>query len=75
MEPTDTFAEKVKHYDKEFTKLLLVLLKEINDVASDNPSDRFINLVHRINFNSFYNEQMDKLCAKEAAHCDQVALR
>ncbi|KAL9879281.1 gamma-tubulin complex component 2 homolog isoform X2 [Glossina fuscipes] len=64
--PTDTFSERVKRFDLEFTALLIGLLKQINDVASDNPSDRFINLVHRINFNSFYNEQMDKLCAKDA---------
>lgn len=64
--PTDTFSERVKRFDLEFTGLLIGLLKQINDVASDNPSDRFINLVHRINFNSFYNEQMDKLCAKDS---------
>ncbi|XP_073828150.1 gamma-tubulin ring protein 84 isoform X2 [Musca autumnalis] len=66
MAPTDTFSERVKRFDLEFTGLLIGLLKQINDVASDNPSDRFINLVHRINFNSFYNEQMDKLCAKDS---------
>nr|XP_036227794.1 gamma-tubulin complex component 2 homolog isoform X1 [Bactrocera oleae] len=64
--PNDTFSERVKRFDLEFTGLLIGLLKQINDVASDNPSDRFINLVHRINFNSFYNQQMDKLCAKDS---------
>ncbi|KAM7350453.1 gamma-tubulin ring protein 84 isoform 1-T1 [Cochliomyia hominivorax] len=66
MAPTDTFSERVKRFDLEFTGLLIGLLKQINDVASENPSDRFINLVHRINFNSFYNEQMEKLCAKDS---------
>ncbi|XP_037917407.1 gamma-tubulin complex component 2 homolog isoform X2 [Hermetia illucens] len=64
--PTDTFSERVKRFDLEFTGLLIGFLRQISDVASDNPSDRFINLVHRINFNSFYNEQLDKLCAKDA---------
>uniref|UniRef100_A0A1A9W9K4 Gamma-tubulin complex component n=1 Tax=Glossina brevipalpis TaxID=37001 RepID=A0A1A9W9K4_9MUSC len=64
--PTDTFSEHVARFDLEFTTLLIGLLKQINVIASDNPSDRFINLVHRINFNSFYNEQMDKLSEKDA---------
>ncbi|XP_054729758.1 gamma-tubulin complex component 2 homolog isoform X1 [Anastrepha obliqua] len=69
--PNDTFSERVKRFDLEFTGLLIGLLKQINDVASDNPSDRFINLVHRINFNSFYNQQMDKLCAKDSMMAHQ----
>ncbi|XP_004536680.1 gamma-tubulin complex component 2 homolog isoform X2 [Ceratitis capitata] len=66
MVPSDTFSERVKRFDLEFTGILIGLIKQINDVASDNPSDRFINLVHRINFNSFYNQQIDKLCAKDS---------
>ncbi|XP_055388883.1 gamma-tubulin complex component 2 homolog isoform X2 [Condylostylus longicornis] len=64
--PSDTFSERVKRFDLEFTGLLIGLLKQINEVATENSADRCINLVHRINFNSFYNEQMEKLCAKDA---------
>jgi len=46
--------------------MLISFLKQINDLAKENTSDRFMNLVHRINFNGFYSEQMEKLCVKDA---------
>lgn len=47
MDPSETFSQKVKRFDLEFTGLLIGLLKRITDVAFVNPSDKFINLVHR----------------------------
>lgn len=47
LDPSETFSEKVKRFDLEFTGLLIGLLKRITDVAFVNPSDKFINLVHR----------------------------
>ncbi|EDW66093.1 gamma-tubulin complex component 2 homolog isoform X1 [Drosophila virilis] len=66
LDETDTFAERVKRFDLEFTGMLISFLKQINDLAKDNTADRFMNLVHRINFNGFYSEQMEKLCVKNA---------
>lgn len=66
MDPTDTFSERVKRFDLEFTGLLISFLKQINNMAKKNTADRFMNLVHRINFNAFYTDQMDKLCMKDA---------
>ncbi|XP_026837974.1 gamma-tubulin complex component 2 homolog isoform X2 [Drosophila erecta] len=64
--PEDTFSERVKRFDLEFTGLLISFLKQINTMAKKNTADCFMNLVHRINFNAFYSDQMDKLCAKDA---------
>ncbi|KAH8325832.1 hypothetical protein KR067_008769, partial [Drosophila pandora] len=66
LDPTDTFSERVKRFDLEFTGLLISFLKQINNMAKKNTADRFMNLVHRINFNAFYTDQMDKLCMKDA---------
>ncbi|XP_017066983.1 gamma-tubulin complex component 2 homolog isoform X2 [Drosophila eugracilis] len=66
LDPADTFSERVKRFDLEFTGLLLSFLKQINSMAKKNTADRFLNLVHRINFNAFYTEQIDKLCVKDA---------
>ncbi|KAH8354810.1 hypothetical protein KR084_008685, partial [Drosophila pseudotakahashii] len=66
LDPTDTFSERVKRFDLEFTGLLISFLKQINNMAKKNTADRFMNLVHRINFNAFYSDQMDKLCVKDA---------
>ncbi|KAH8396173.1 hypothetical protein KR222_004543, partial [Zaprionus bogoriensis] len=66
LDPTETFSERVNSFDLEFTGMLISFLKQINDLAKDNTADRFMNLVHRINFNGFYSEQMEKLCATNA---------
>ncbi|XP_016949576.1 gamma-tubulin complex component 2 homolog isoform X2 [Drosophila biarmipes] len=66
LDPADTFSERVKRFDLEFTGLLISFLKQINTMAKKNTADRFMNLVHRINFNAFYSDQMDKLCVKDA---------
>lgn len=56
LKPTVEYLAHVKRFDEEFTELLMRLLNSINILASENPSGKFINLVHRINFNGFYNK-------------------
>ncbi|XP_055707813.1 gamma-tubulin complex component 2 homolog isoform X2 [Phlebotomus papatasi] len=65
MDPSETFSETVKRFDLEFTGVLIGLLKHINDVANDNAADNLINLLHRINFNNFYSDQLNFLCTKD----------
>uniref|UniRef100_A0A1Q3G1T4 Gamma-tubulin complex component n=1 Tax=Culex tarsalis TaxID=7177 RepID=A0A1Q3G1T4_CULTA len=59
MEPTETFSERVEHFRADFTNLLLSLLRKITDIATQNPSEKFINLIHRINFNSYYSDNFE----------------
>ncbi|KAH8340783.1 hypothetical protein KR059_006884, partial [Drosophila kikkawai] len=66
LDPADTFSERVKRFDLEFTGILISFLQKINIMAKKNTADRFINLVHRINYNGFYTDLMDKLCMKDA---------
>ncbi|KMZ10638.1 gamma-tubulin complex component 2 homolog isoform X2 [Drosophila simulans] len=66
LDPADTFSERVKRFDLEFTSLLIAFLKQIISMAKKNTADCFMNLVHRINFNAFYTDQMDKMCAEAA---------
>lgn len=66
MEPSDSFSENVKRFDLEFTGSLISLLARINDRAFTNSSDKFLSLANRINYNSFYNKQIESLCAKDS---------
>ncbi|XP_062542171.1 gamma-tubulin complex component 2 homolog isoform X2 [Armigeres subalbatus] len=59
MEPTETFSERVEHFHSDFTNQLMSLLRKITDIATQNPSQKFINLIHRINFNSYYSDNFD----------------
>lgn len=45
--PTETFSERVKRFDLEFTFVLIGLLKQINELFYVNPASKLINLVHR----------------------------
>lgn len=65
MEPSDSFSENVNRFNLEFTGMLIGLLQRINDRTFNN-SDKFINLANRLNYNSFYNHQMESLCAKDS---------
>lgn len=47
MAPTETFAERIKRFDLEFTFVLIGLLKQINEIAYEDPNSKLINLVHR----------------------------
>ncbi|XP_055538248.1 gamma-tubulin complex component 2 homolog isoform X2 [Wyeomyia smithii] len=59
MEPTETFSARVEHFRTDFTEQLMALLRKITDIATQNPSEKFINLIHRINFNSYYSDNFD----------------
>lgn len=51
------FQNKVRKFSEDFTVKILSLLRQIHDLSSQNISDtKFLNLVHRINSNSFYSE-------------------
>lgn len=64
MEPSDSFSESVTRVDLEFTGILISLLRRINDSA--NSSVKFMSLANRINYNSYYNHQIDLLCVKDS---------
>ncbi|XP_053661959.1 gamma-tubulin complex component 2 homolog [Anopheles marshallii] len=56
MAPTESFSERVEQFRHDFTDQLMMLLRKIADVATLSTSERFINLIYRINFNSYYSE-------------------
>lgn len=56
MAPTETFSERVEQFRYDFTNQLMTLLRKITNVATLSTSERFINLIYRINFNSYYSE-------------------
>lgn len=52
MAPTETFAERIKRFDLEFTFVLISLMKQINEISYENPNSKLINLVHRYVLNA-----------------------
>ncbi|EDW29445.1 GL22776 [Drosophila persimilis] len=60
LEPSKSFAERVQYFDWEFKYLLVSFLLKIKYSARKN-ANSFINLVHWVNVNGFYTDQMEKL--------------
>lgn len=61
MRETAEFARLVETCNGEFNTLLYNLLALINVTDTGLASNRFVHLVHRLNFNSFYNmEKMEE---------------
>ncbi|KAG5672653.1 hypothetical protein PVAND_002766 [Polypedilum vanderplanki] len=56
---TETFSEKVNHYDTNFTQQTVALLNKIHEIAEKNHSEKYISLIHRINFNHFYSDKLN----------------
>ncbi|KAJ8938378.1 hypothetical protein NQ318_022877 [Aromia moschata] len=61
-EPVPSFKEKISLYDVKFSAALMKLLDQINDLNRDTSEhDRLFNLLYRLDFNSFYSGQIEKL--------------
>ncbi|VEN46057.1 unnamed protein product [Callosobruchus maculatus] len=61
-EPAPSFKQKISIYDVEFSAALMKLLDQINDLNRDTiEHDRLFNLLYRLDFNSFYSGQKQKL--------------
>ncbi|XP_031639140.1 gamma-tubulin complex component 2 homolog [Contarinia nasturtii] len=55
------WQENIKEYGKQFDTFLFQLLNSIKEMTSDQLGGaKLVNLVHAINFNSYYNENIEE---------------
>lgn len=62
-----SYLKQIRNFDDSFTKLVVGLLRAINYLSHDNSTKKFTNLVHRINFNSYYTDQLEMPDAKNGS--------
>jgi gamma-tubulin complex component 2 len=55
---SETFSEKVSRFDTQFTQQIVALLTKLHEFAEKENSDKFVSLIHRINFNNFYSDKL-----------------
>lgn len=67
LKPTDECVREVRKYDTEFSVLLMRLLVRVKNLSYENSNGKFINLVHRINFNGFYTAALEAQNSLEIA--------
>lgn len=54
--PKEEYFTTVKQFDVQFKDLMKDLFYKINEETSQYPTHKYMNLVHRINYNTFFNE-------------------
>lgn len=55
----ETFSQKVSRFDTLFATELISLINRIHEIAEQDSSEKFISLIHRINFNNFYGSKLN----------------
>nr|CAD7569218.1 unnamed protein product [Timema californicum] len=58
-----SFKQRINKFDDEFTSVLVTLLDNISSLGRENNSEKLVNVLYRLNFNAFYTEYLEKLCA------------
>nr|CAD7264977.1 unnamed protein product [Timema shepardi] len=58
-----SFKQRINKFDDEFTSVLVTLLDNISSLGRENNSEKLVNVLYRLNFNAFYTEHLEKLCA------------
>lgn len=66
----DNWASIIDSFAKEFNGFLIDLLHRVSDVSSESTTAKLVNLVCRINFNSYYNEELEQVSTKDSARAD-----
>jgi hypothetical protein len=63
--PIEPFSQKVARFDQLFASELIALLNRIHEIAEQDHSEKFISLIHRINFNNFYGSKLNPTRCQE----------
>lgn len=54
--PSEEYHNVIKQIEIQFKDLMVELFNQINVESYRYPTHKYMNLVHRINFNTFFNE-------------------
>merc|ERR1711874_786368 len=54
------FNEDIARYDLQFNSVLFSLLDRISQLGRDNYNEKVLNILHRLDFNSFYTTALDQ---------------
>ncbi|PIK61694.1 putative gamma-tubulin complex component 2 [Apostichopus japonicus] len=63
LDSSEDFAETVTNFDSNFSSLLIDLLDKLSLYSATNTEHTKMNIIHRLDFNGFYTEQLEKVAA------------
>lgn len=57
----ENFEESISNFDEQFSVALICLLNKINELAAEDNSEKMLNVLYRMDFNSFYTNFVPKI--------------
>ncbi|PNF14012.1 Gamma-tubulin complex component 2 [Cryptotermes secundus] len=59
---SDSFEQSIAKFNLQFTAVLVGLLDKISELGRENNGEKLLNVLYRLDFNTFYTEQLERLC-------------
>ncbi|XP_021928970.1 gamma-tubulin complex component 2-like isoform X2 [Zootermopsis nevadensis] len=59
---SDSFEQSISKFNLQFTAVLVGLLDKISELGRENNNEKVLNILYRLDFNTFYTEQLERLC-------------
>lgn len=63
LDSSEDFAQTVANFDSNFSSLLIDLLDKLSLYSATNCEHTMMNIIHRLDFNGFYTERLEKVAA------------
>lgn len=60
---SDSFEQSIAKFNLQFTAVLVGLLDKISELGRENNNEKLLNVLYRLDFNTFYTEQLERICA------------
>ena len=61
---SEEFASTIGNFDSNFSTLLVSLLDQLSLFSTTDCEHNMTNIIHRLDFNGFYTEGLEKLAAE-----------
>jgi gamma-tubulin complex component 2 len=63
---SDSFEQSIAKFNLQFSAVVVGLLRKISEPNREESSGKLLNVFYRLNFNTFYTEQLERLCVDES---------
>ncbi|PSN40194.1 Gamma-tubulin complex component 2 [Blattella germanica] len=58
---SESFEQSIAKFNLQFTAVLVGLLDRISELGREDNNEKLLNVLYRLDFNSFYTEQLERL--------------
>ncbi|XP_034250701.1 gamma-tubulin complex component 2-like isoform X2 [Thrips palmi] len=67
----ENFEESISNFDEQFSIALICLLNKIEELAAEDNSEKMLNVLYRMDFNSYYTTLLAPKMVEESQHASK----